>query len=143
MNKTTFIQSNSLTQLEIPLYMTCIKAGFPSPADDYIDQSIDLNRYLIPNPSSTFMIKVSGDSMIDSSINTGDLLVVDKSLKPKNRDIIVACINGEFTVKHYEVINGIFFLIPSNKKYSSVQIKEGMEFECWGVVTAVIHTTNK
>jgi len=123
----------------IPLYVNSISAGFPSPADDYIDSKLDLNELLIKNPNSTFFLKVAGDSMIEASINDGDILVVDKHLKPKHNDVIIAVLEGELTVKRLYKKNNKILLIPENKKYQSIEIKETNDFKIWGVVTSVIH----
>jgi len=121
----------------IPLYLSTIKAGFPSPADDFLDKSLDLNEYLIPHPAATFMVKVSGDSMINAGIFPGDTLIVDKSLEPKNKNIVIGVIDNEFTVKRYIKNSAGEFLYPENPNYKSIKLIEGNQI--WGVVTYVIH----
>ncbi len=123
----------------VPLFCDLIKAGFPSPADDYSDSSLDFNEYMIKNKSATFVVRVQGDSMIGAGINTGDLLVVDRSIKPANRSIIVAIIEGEFTVKRLIKELGKYYLYPENSDYPVVEIKEEMGFQVWGVVTHAVH----
>jgi DNA polymerase V len=123
--------------ITLPLYFTTIKAGFPSPADDFLDRSIDLNDHLIPHPAATFLVTVSGDSMIKAGIFPGDILIVDKSLEPKNRDIVIGVIDNEFTVKRFVKISGGDFLYPENPTYKPIRLSEGNAI--WGVVTYVIH----
>lgn len=136
---TGIIHVSTNKKLELPLFLSRVKAGFPSPADDYVDCNLDLNEHLISHEQATFFIKASGDSMKRASINTGDLLVVDKSLEPHNGSVVVACIDGEFTVKYFHKNDYGIYLIPGNPKYKEIVIKEGMDFEVWGVVTYVIH----
>jgi DNA polymerase V len=104
-------------------YFQAVQAGFPSPAGDYLEEDIDLNTYLRPHPLATFIVRVSGDSMIDSNIIHGSLLIVDRSLKPSNNSIIVGIINGEFTVKHFiKTSNGIC-LMAANEKYKPCNLR--------------------
>lgn len=123
----------------IPLYHSFVRAGFPSPADDFIEQYLDLNEFLIRSKSSTFFIRVSGDSMINAGIHEDDILIIDRSLNPKNNDVILAILNGEFTVKRYVKKNNQVVLMPENKRYVPKFINSYDEFEVWGVVTNVIH----
>jgi len=129
----------TLSKLPLPLYLSRIRAGFPSPAEDYKDKNLDLNEHLIKNPASTFFVKVSGSSMINAGIKSGDLLIVDRSLEPKDKKVVVAIINGEFTVKRILRKGEKLFLAPENENFSPIEIKDGMDFEVWGVVTSVIH----
>ena len=122
-----------------PLVGEKVQAGFPSPADDYVEEQLDLNKYCISNPPATFFVRVEGDSMVDAGINKGDLLVVDRSREVHSSDIVIAVINGEFTLKRLITKNNRFFLCPENPKYSSIKLTEDMEFEVWGKVTKVIH----
>ncbi len=139
MNKSKIYKASEQSKLSINLYSSPIEAGFPSPADDHLDISLDLNKYLIKHPASTFYIYVKGDSMIDDGIYSGDIMIVDKSLNPKSNDIIIAVINGDFTVKKLYKKNNKLFLIPANKKYRLISITDEMDFEIWGVVTHTIH----
>lgn len=124
----------------LPLFEDKVAAGIPSPAENKIEKHLDLNEYLIKNPSTTFYVRVEGYSMIDAGIHPNDLLVVDLSLKAKNNQIIIAYINGEFTVKRLKIEkNKQMWLYPENKDYSPLQITEEMDFRIWGVVTNVIH----
>lgn len=122
-----------------PLFGTRISAGFPSPADDYIENSLDLNEHLIKHPAATFFVRVTGDSMIGAGINSGDILIVDRSVTAANNSIIVAVLNGEFTVKRLLRRGSVMLLFPENPAYEPVEIKSGSEFEVWGVVVYVIH----
>jgi len=126
-------------KLKLPLYTSRIKAGFPSPADDYIEKNLDLNEYLVKHPSSTFFVKVEGDSMFETGIRSGDILIVDRSLEVKNNKVVIAAINGELTVKRIQKKKDKIFLIPDNEKYSPIEVSEDATFEIWGVVTFVIH----
>ena len=126
---------------EIPFIDTMVSAGFPSTADDYLDLPIDLNEYLVENSAATFYIRVSGNSMQDEGINDGDLLVVDRSKTPKNNDIIIGVLNGEFTVKKIQKTKTKLFMVAANKEYKKIEITEEMDFSVWGVVTYVIHKT--
>ena len=115
-----------------------ISAGFPSPAEYFSKSSISLDEHLIQHPAATFMAYANGDSMIDAGIYHGDILIIDRSLNAKDGDIVIAVLNGEFTVKKLSIIKGIFSLIPSNKNYEPIQINLDMEFKVWGVVTTSI-----
>ncbi len=137
-NKVERIKSDTTTNIELPLFQTGISAGFPSPADDYIEDRIDLNRELIRNPSSTFFGRVNGDSMINAGIGDGDLIVIDKSIEPKDGSIVVCVIDGEFTVKRFQKINGEIFLMPENEKYKAIKITNENDFRVWGTVTYTI-----
>jgi DNA polymerase V len=123
------------TSLELPLFQTEISAGFPSPADDYIEDRIDLNKELIKNPSSTFFGKVNGDSMMKIGIGNGDLIVVDKSIEPKNNSIVVCIIDGEFTVKRFRKVGDECYLIPENDLYKPIKVTKENDFRIWGTVT--------
>ncbi|MCK5492341.1 MAG: translesion error-prone DNA polymerase V autoproteolytic subunit [Candidatus Omnitrophica bacterium] len=122
-----------------PLFVASISAGFPSPADDFIDRKLDLNEFLIKHPASTFFVKVEGDSMIGAGIHSGDMLIVDRSLKPNSNKIIIAVLNGELTVKRIKIIKNKIYLVPENNDFQSTEVTEDMGFEVWGVVTQVIH----
>ena len=128
------------TSQRLPLFVTSISAGFPSPADDYIDKSLDLNEYLVRHPAATFFVRVSGDSMIDAGIHAGDILIVDRAEEAANNKIVIAAVNGELTVKRLRTDKGSVSLVPENDAYSPINITSGMEFEVWGVVMHVIHT---
>jgi len=133
-------KADTTTKQPLPLYLSRIKAGFPSPAEDYLDKKLDLNEHLIKHPASTFFVKVKGDSMTGAGINSGDILIVDRSLEPKDKRIVVAVVNGDFTVKRISKNKDKLSLISENPKYAPIEIKEGMDFEVWGVVLHVIHS---
>jgi DNA polymerase V len=122
------------------LFLASVSAGFPSPAEDYIEGRLDLNRHLIKHPAATFFVRVAGDSMIGSGIHPGDILVVDRALEPQDSNVVIAVIDGELTVKRISQRHGKLFLIPDNQAYEPLEIVEAMEFEVWGVVTSVIHS---
>jgi DNA polymerase V len=127
-------------KLEMPLFLESVSAGFPSPADDYLEGKLDLNDALIRNPAATFFVRVTGDSMIEAGIYSEDILVVDRSLNPKDGSIVIAVIDGELLVKRLIMQKGKVYLVPENKYYSPIEIKDEMAFEVWGVVTTVIHS---
>lgn len=128
------------TKQKLPLYLSPVKAGFPSPADDYLDKKLDLNEHLIQHPSATFFVKVKGDSMVRAGIHSGDILIVDRSLEPKDKKIVVAILNNEFTVKRVRKKAGKLFLVAENDGFPEIEVKEEMDFEIWGVVVHVIHS---
>lgn len=122
-----------------PLFEAGVPVGFPSPAGDYEENKLDLNRHLIKNPAATYFVRVSGDSMVGAGIHHGDLLVVDRSIEPKDKNVVIAVLNGELTVKIIRIRKGKITLEAENKDYSAQEVNEDMEFEVWGVVTSVIH----
>ncbi|MCX6146395.1 MAG: translesion error-prone DNA polymerase V autoproteolytic subunit [Candidatus Kapabacteria bacterium] len=126
------------TELEIPTIQGGISAGFPSPAMDFIDLSIDLNKHLVKHPSSTFYGRVKGQSMRDEGINDGDLLVIDKSIEPIDGKIAVCYIDGEFTIKRIKFDKDSCWLIPANENYKPIKVSSENDFMIWGIVTHVI-----
>ena len=122
-----------------PLVAWHISCGFPSPADDYRESELDSNELVIAHPEATFDVRVSGDSMEGAGICEGDVLVVDRALDARENAIVVALVNGEFTVKRLFTIGDTLFLIPENPLYDSLPITEEMEFRVWGIATYVIH----
>ncbi len=125
---------------KIPLYSSNVQAGEPSPADDYIDDVVDLNAYLIRHPADTFMVRAAGESMTGAAIYPGDILIVDRSIKPSNGRIIVAAVDGQLTVKRFDKDKrGIVSLLPENPQFHPIILTEGNELIIWGVVTNVIH----
>ncbi len=123
---------------KLPLFASKVSAGFPSPADDFIEGAIDLNRHLVKHPTATFLLRVSGDSMIDAGINPDDILVVDRSLTPVSGKIVIAIVDDNLTVKRLLHKKDKILLMPENKKYEPIELKEGSEMSIWGVVTNVI-----
>ncbi len=127
------------TSLRIPLVSANVQAGFPSPADDHMERSLDLNEHLVKNPASTFFVRVQGDSMRDAGISAGDILVVDRSVEAADRQIVVAMLDGEFTVKRLRKRGGGVFLEAENNAYPPIAVGENQELVIWGAVTFVIH----
>ena len=139
MNKEINYQPDQATECKRPLFLVPVSAGFPSPADDYIENSLDLNKFLIKHPAATFFVSVKGDSMIDAGIHSGDILIVDRSLDATDKRVVIAVVDGEFTVKRIRIIDKKIYLLPENSNFSSTEITESMDFTIWGVVTNVIH----
>lgn len=121
--------------LQLPLYTTKVAAGFPSPADDHVEKRLNPSDYLVDNDSATFFVRVKGDSMIDAGIFEDDVLVIDRSRVPQIGDIVLAVLDGEFTVKTLGKAKESARLIPANRHYPVIEVKEGQSFEVWGVVT--------
>ncbi len=141
MKEIEIYSSDLHTVLSMPYADGGIRAGFPSPAQDYIDRSLDLNRDLISHPAATFYARVVGVSMIDAGIDEGDILVIDRALTPRHGDIVVAFINGEFTVKYIDLSQkdfGKILLKPANDKFEPITISDNDEFTVWGVVSKII-----
>ncbi|MAX13163.1 MAG: peptidase S24 [Candidatus Marinimicrobia bacterium] len=136
-----FYSLNNDNLKKIHVYEGGVSAGFPSPADDYLDVDLNLHQYLVKHPASTFFIIAKGHSMEKAGIGDEDLLVVDKSLEAKTNDIVIAVVNGEFTVKRYLNINNQFILRAETElnNYPDIKIDESVDFEIWGVVTHTIH----
>lgn len=122
-----------------PTYVSPISAGFPSPADDYVEKNLDLNELMVNHPSATFYVRVEGDSMKDAGIQSGDLLVVDRAVEASDGKIVVAILQGEFTVKRISIRGKQITLLPENPLYSPIEVTEDSDFQVWGVVTYVIH----
>ena len=127
-------------KLRIPLLNDSVSAGFPSPADDYTEKHIDLNEHLISNPFSTFFLRVKGDSMINAGIKDKDLIIVDKSLIAKPGNIIIAMIDGEFTIKRLSIKNDELYLKAENHNYPDFRFKNHIDVQIWGVVIYSIHS---
>lgn len=123
----------------VPIYDTLVQAGFPSPAEDANCESLDLGEFLIPNPASTFFIRATGESMRDAGVFPNDVLIVDRSVEPVNGDVVVAAVNGDFTVKRLFKTGARVELRPENRKFRPICVTEDMDFSVWGVVKKVIH----
>lgn len=123
-----------------PLFSSMVAAGFPSPADDYIEKTLDLNEHLIRHPAATFFVRVEGSSMVNAGVHSGDILIVDRSLEPADKRIIIAVINGELTVKRVRKHKDKLCLVPENDTFEAITVTEEMSFQVWGVVTHVIHS---
>lgn len=129
----------ALRQL-FPLFSSKVVAGFPSPADDYIEAQLDLNEYLVIHRGATFFIRVKGDSMKDANIHDGNLLIVDKSIEPKHYNIVVAVVNGELAVKRLYKRRGTVKLLSANDAYPEILLNPESDLAVWGVVKHVVHT---
>ena len=127
------------SQYQRPLFVEKVAAGFPSPAEDYIEGRIDLNEHLIAHPAATFFVRVSGDSMINAGIHPNDILIVDRSIEPAHGKIVIAAVDGLLTVKRLFRRHGFIQLVPENPDYPAIKIKSQQELMIWGVVTNVIH----
>jgi DNA polymerase V len=130
--------SQELELLVLPLYLHRIPAGFPSPADDYIETGLDLNDLLVRNPAATFMVRVSGDSMIGAGIHDGDILVVDRSETAVHGKIVVVALDGEMTVKRLYLKGGRCRLVPENKAFQPIHVGSEQDLQVWGVVVGVV-----
>jgi len=138
-NEIFIIKSNLNTKNVTPFFVDSVSAGFPSPATDYLENKLDLNEYLVKHPAATYIVKANGSSMVDAGILSGDLLIVDRSVTPRNESIVIASIFGDLTVKKIRKQNTSLFLVSANSDYPSIEVKEEMECFIWGVVTYVIH----
>jgi DNA polymerase V len=127
------------TKLPLPLAMASVPAGFPSPADDYMDKKLDLNEFLIQHPSATFFVRVKGESMIQAGINSGDILIVDRALEPSQNKIVIAAVDGELTVKRIHKEEDKLYLVAENPEFKLIEITPEQSLTIWGVVTYVIH----
>ncbi|MCF7858995.1 MAG: translesion error-prone DNA polymerase V autoproteolytic subunit [Candidatus Cloacimonetes bacterium] len=125
--------------LHRPLLGNEVSAGFPSPAQDYIEENLDLNEHLIAHPAATYFVKVDGYSMVEAGIFPGDILIVDRAVEPDHKKIVIAIVDGELTVKRLYKKNGKWFLNPDNPEFSSLEITHDINFHIWGVVIYSIH----
>ena len=135
-------QSIKKKQILTPVFLDSVSAGFPSPATDYMENKLDLNEHLIKRPAATFIVKAKGPSMTDAGILSGDLLIVDRSITPKNNNIVIASVFGDLTVKKLQKKENSLFLLSANSDYPSIEVKEEMECFIWGVVTYIIHESD-
>lgn len=136
--KLHFFSPDFESALKIPLVSQGVSAGFPSPALDFMETVIDLNKELVKNPLATFYVRADGNSMIDAGIHDKDVLVVDRSLEPQNNKIAICCIDGEFTVKRIKLEKDCLYLMPENKDYTPIKVTEENQLIIWGIVTYVI-----
>lgn len=135
----TIYSVDMTSHLSRPMSGTPVRAGFPSPGQDYVDESIDLNRYLVKHPASTFYARVEGLSMAGEGIDEGDILVIDRSLAPEEGDLAVCCVDGEFTLKRIRIVGpDRILLMPSNSEFKPIEITADDEFSIWGIVTSTI-----
>jgi DNA polymerase V len=124
---------------QLPLYSSKIQAGSPSSADEHIDKQVDLNQHLVKNPAATFLLRATGNSMLDAGIHQDDLLVIDSSLAAVSGKVVVAAVDGQLTVKRLLKTETGLFLMPENAAFAPIEVKQGSEVYIWGVVTSVIH----
>lgn len=123
----------------LPLYLSPVEAGFPSPAEDYVDRRLNLHEHLVRNETATFFLRAHGDSMLGAGIHSGDLLIVDRSLEASHNRVVIAAIDGELTVKRIVRRSGKILLVPENPDYPEIDITEREYVYIWGIVTYVIH----
>ena len=138
-SKLKWCPAGNLAFDSVQFFDESVQAGFPSPAEDHLDLDLDLSSYLINHPSATFCVRVEGDSMIGAGIQSEDVILIDRSLEPQTGSIVLAVLDGEFTVKRVDVQGEKLFLLPENPKLKSIEVEEEMNFKVWGVVTFVIH----
>ena len=139
MNVDAVYSPDLLTRYALPVFLGRLPAGFPSPADDYIEGKLDLNRHLIKHPAATFFVRVTGDSMLEAGIHSSDILIVDRSLEAIDGNVIVAALDGELMVRRLYKRTNVLRLLPANKDYQPIDIQAQQVFEISGVVTNVIH----
>lgn len=137
-DKLKIYQPDTATDREIPVAGSGVHAGFPSPAEDHIEGRLDLNKLAVTHPDATFFARVEGDSMKDDCIEDGDLLVIDKSLKPEDGNVVVSYLDGEFTLKRIQIKKGKIYLVPANEKYKVLEVSDETDFRVWGVVRYVL-----
>ena len=133
-----FYSANTATNLLLPFVEGGIAAGFPSPAEDYLDLSLDLNRELVKDQSATFYGRVKGNSMIEAGFNDGDVVIIDRSAEPANGKIAVCYIDGEFTIKRLRKMKDGLYLVPANSEFKPIKITDETDFMVWGIVTYII-----
>lgn len=139
MSSTIAVPADISTECPLPLAVCRVEAGFPSPADDYMEGSLDLNKHVIKHPSATYFVRASGDSMTGAGIFDGDLLIVDRSLEPVHGRVAIVEVDGQLTVKRLYKLNGVLLLQSENENYPPIELQEGNEVVVWGVVTHVLH----
>ena len=140
MKKNNIYKADNNLSISIGLHLTTIAAGFPSPADDYIEDKLDLNNYLVKHPSATFFVRVVGESMIGAGIHNNDILIVDRSIEPRHNKIIVVALDGQMTVKRLYRRQKKTILMPENKLFKPIEVVDSTSMLIWGVVTNVIHS---
>ena len=126
-------------RMGLPLYLAPVEAGFPSPADDYLDRRLDLHQHLVRNEAATFFLRAHGESMLGAGIHDGDLLIVDRSMDAAHRKVVIAALDGELTVKRLLHREGRVLLAPENPRFEPIDITESESVHIWGVVTYVVH----
>ena len=139
-NSFEFLAAGSERESLLGLYAQPISAGFPSPAEDFLEQRLDLNDYLIRNKAATFLVRVKGDSMLNAGIFDGDILVVDRSVEATDGKVVLGVLDGEFTVKRISLKKERLFLLPENPDFAPIEISSERDFRIWGVVTFSLHS---
>jgi DNA polymerase V len=132
--------ADASTEFELPLAEVSVQAGFPSPAEDYIEDRIDLNEHLIDHPAATYFVRVAGTSMVGAGIHDGDILVVDRALEPVDGKVVVASLDGNLSVKRLKKSDDTVYLMAENDEYEDIEITPHNDFQVWGVVTYVVHS---
>ncbi len=122
-----------------PLFLTPVPAGFPSPAEDVMEGALNLHHYVVKHPAATFFVRATGDSMVPAGIHSGDILVVDRALEPKDGQVVIAALDGELTVKRLRQKQGQLFLVADNAQYPPIEVKADSDTHVWGVVTYALH----
>jgi len=140
-SNTPFIPHPAALSLERPFFLSAVSAGIPFAANDHVDHALDLNTHLISNPSTTFFVRVAGDSMTGANIFDGDILVVDRSPKPRTRDIVIAIVDGDLTVKRFMPSDHEVILKAENPEHADIHLSPNRDFAIWGVVMHIIHKT--
>jgi DNA polymerase V len=138
MKKLEMQKSSIVFKLPLQFADKGVRAGFPSPAQDFLEHSLDFNRDMVKNPESSFYARVVGSSMIDEGINSGDLLLIDRSVEAKNGTLAVCAVDGEFTLKRISKSGDKLYLMPANSNFKPIEIKPEQNFEVWGVVLYII-----
>ena len=133
-----FFRLSPTSDSYIPYFETGLKAGFPSPAEDYTELKMDLNKELVKNPDATFLARVKGKSMQDAGLNEGDILIIDRSLEPANNKKAVCFLDGGVTVKKIRIERRVCWLIPENEEFEKIRVTEENDFIIWGIVTYII-----
>jgi DNA polymerase V len=128
------------SKMPLPFYTACISAGFPSPAEDHIEKTLDLNELLVQHPQATFFVRVSGTSMVGAGIGDKDILIVDRSIEPTHGKIVIAVLDGDLTVKRLHRKNGQILLLPESPNFKPIEIKKESDLQIWGVVINIIKT---
>jgi DNA polymerase V len=139
MNPAFHLPAESPRRVPLPLFAFRVTAGFPSPADDYVEDRLDLNELLVQRQEATYFLRVKGDSMVGAGIHPGDLIVVDRSIDAQDGHVVVAEVNGELTVKRLRQVDGVPELHPENPAYPVIRFQEGQDLRIWGVVTSAVH----
>ncbi|MBX7231176.1 MAG: translesion error-prone DNA polymerase V autoproteolytic subunit [Bdellovibrionales bacterium] len=132
-------KSKPFQNVQVPFYLTAVSCGFPSPAEDSLESPLDLNEHLISKPAATFFVRAKGESMIGAGIFDGDLLIIDRSRTPQSGNVVLAILDGEFTLKRFKKIKETVLLCPENEKFPPIKVNGNASFSIWGVAIHCIH----